>query len=122
MMHPVWIAELKLEAYNSYWSLVRVAGGDDKLNLDSVRSVEINCKCASDSFEGIGFVCWPSRDCVSILPRSCVDFFRSAQAEIVCRFRQVFVGVRLRFEKSSQRWRIIGREKKILLKRFVKLC
>ena len=31
----------------------------------------------------------PSRDRVSISPRSCVAFVRSAQAEIVCRFRQV---------------------------------
>ena len=31
----------------------------------------------------------PSRDRVSISPRSCVDFVWSAQAEIVCRFRQV---------------------------------
>ena len=28
----------------------------------------------------------PSRDRVSISPRSCVDFVRCAQAEIVCRF------------------------------------
>ena len=71
-----------------------VAGGDDKLNLDLMRSVEINCTYVGDSFEGTGFVCWPSRDRVSISPRSCVDFVRSAQAEfcvdfteIVCRFR-----------------------------------
>ena len=31
----------------------------------------------------------PSRDRVSISPRSCVDFVWCAQAEIVCRFRQV---------------------------------
>ena len=69
----------------------------------------------------------PSRDCVSISPRSCVDFVWSAQAEFVCRFRRdrvsissralksrscvdfasdrlEFVGDRLRFEKSSPRW------------------
>ena len=61
----------------------------------------------------------PSRDRVSISPRSCVDFVRSAQAEIVCRFcrdrmsispsdKLEFVGDRLRFGKSSPRWRIVG--------------
>ena len=30
--------------------------------------------------------------------------------------------VRLRFEKSSPRWRIVGRKGKILLKEFFKLC
>ena len=84
---------------------MRVADGDDKLNLDQMRSVEITCTCIGDSFEGKGFVCWPSRDRVSISLRSCVDF-----TEIVCRFRQVFVGVRFRFEKSSLRWRIVERE------------
>ena len=39
-----------------------------------------------------------SRDRVSISPRSCVNFARCS------------IGVRLRFEKSSSRWRIIGRE------------
>ena len=64
----------------------------------------------------------PRRDHVSILPRSCVDFVRSAQGEIVCRFRRdrvsispgdrlEFVGDRLRFEKSSPRWRIVGRDR-----------
>ena len=63
----------------------------------------------------------PSRDRVSISPRSCVDFVRSAQAEIVCLFRRErvsispddrleFVEDRLRFGKSSPRWRIVGRE------------
>ena len=61
---------------------MRVAGGNDKLNLDLVRSVKINCTCTSDSFEGTGFVCWPSRDRVSILPGDILEF----------------VGVRLRFE------------------------
>ena len=53
--------------------------------------------------------------------RSCVNFVRSAQVEIVCRFRRdrvsisqgdrlEFIGDRLRFEKSSPRWRIVGRE------------
>ena len=32
------------------------------------------------------------------------------QVEIVCRFGQMFVRVQLRFEKSSPRWRFIGRE------------
>ena len=68
------------------WSLVRVAGGNDKHNLDLVGLVKINCMCVGDSFEGTSFVCWPSRDRVSILPRSCVDSVLSAQAEIVCRF------------------------------------
>ena len=64
----------------------------------------------------------PSRDRVSISPRSYVDFVWSAQAKIVCRFRRdrvsispgdrlEFVGDRLRFEKSSPRWRIVGRER-----------
>jgi len=61
---------------------VRVADGNDKLSLDPLRSVEINCTCTGNSFEGTGFVYWPSRDRVSISPRSCVDF-----AEILCRFR-----------------------------------
>jgi len=89
---------------------VRVTGGNDKLNLDLMRSMKINCTCTSDSFEATGFVCWPSRDRVSISfgalkPRSCVDF-----AEIMRRFCQRFVGVRLRLGKSSPRWRIVGRE------------
>jgi len=67
---------------------VRVAGGDDKLNVDLVRLVKVNCTCAGDSFEGTCFVCWQSRDRMSISPRSCVDFIQSAQAEIVCRFRR----------------------------------
>ena len=41
----------------------------------------------------------------ALKPRSCFDF-----AEIVCRICQVFVGVRLSFEKISPRWRIVGRE------------
>ena len=41
--------------------------------LDLVRSVKINCTCAGDSFEGTGFLCWQSRDSVSL--RSCVDSF-----------------------------------------------
>ena len=56
----------------------------------------------------------PRRDRVSISTRSCVDFIRSAQAEIACRFRLdrvsispcdrlEFVGDRLIFEKSSPR-------------------
>ena len=75
---------------------MRVTGGSDKLNLNPVRSVEINCTCAGDSFKGTGFVCWPSRDRVSIL-----------SGDIL-----VFVGVRLRFEKSSPRWRIVGRDRR----------
>ena len=61
---------------------MRVAGGDDKLSLDLVRLVEIYYTCAGDSFEGTCFVCWSSRDRVSISPRSCVNFVWSAQAEI----------------------------------------
>jgi len=68
-------------------------------------------------FVGTGFVRWPSRDRMSILSRSCrfcsersksrscVDF-----AKIVCQFHQMFNRVRLRFRKSSPRWRIVGRE------------
>ena len=89
LMHSGWIAELKLEAYNRYWSLVRVAGGNDKLNLDLVRSVEINCTCAGQ----VKIVCRfrserSSGDRVSISPGDILEF----------------VGVRLRFEKSSPRW------------------
>jgi len=64
---------------------------------------------------------------VSISSRSRVDFVRNAQAEmcvdfaeIVCRFRQVFVGIWLRFGKSSPRWRIIGREEIKKIKRHQK--
>ena len=90
MVHSIWIAVLKFEAYNGYWSLVRVADSDDKLNL-----VGVNCTYTGDSFEGTSFVCWSNRDhvdfteimCrfhserlnrdrVSILPRSCVNFAR----------------------------------------------
>jgi len=62
-----------------------------------------------------------NRDRVSISPRSCVNFVRSAQAEIVYRFRLDRVSIsprdrlelvedRLRFEKFSPRWRIVGKE------------
>ena len=36
---------------------------------------------------------WPSRDSVSISLRSCVDFVRSAQVEIVYRFRRDRVSI-----------------------------
>ena len=72
---------------------MRIADDNDKLNLDLVRSVEIDCKCAGDSFKGTGFIYWPSRDRVSISPRSCVNFIRSTQAEIVCRFRRDRVSI-----------------------------
>ena len=78
--------------------------------LDLMKSAKINCMCTGDSFEETGFICWPSRDRVSISPRSCVNFVRSAQAEIVCQFHQMFVGVQLIFEKSSAMWRIIRKE------------
>ena len=91
-VHSGWIAELKLEANNWYWSLVRVTGGNDKLSLDLLRSVEINCTCTGDSFEGTGFVCWPSQDRVLILPRSCVDSARRY--------------IRVRWS-SAQSWNII---------------
>ena len=70
---------------------MRVASGDDKLSLDLVRSVEINCTYTGVSFEGtsssvghVEIVCRFRRERVSISsgalkPRSCVDF-----AEIVC--------------------------------------
>jgi len=98
MLHSVWIVELKLESYNWYWSLESVAWGDDKLNLDQVWLVKINCTYAGDSF-------WRNRFFLLAKSRSCVNF-----AEIACRFRQKFVGVRFGFEKSSPRWRIIGIE------------
>ena len=64
----------------------------------------------------------PSQDRVSISPKSCVDLVLRTQAEIVCQFcrdrvsispgdRLEFVGDRLRFEKSSPRWRIVGEER-----------
>ena len=95
---------------------MRVASGDDKLSLDLVRSVEINCTYAGDSFEGKDLDCWPSRDRVSISPGA-------LKAEIVCRLRRervsispgdilVFAGVRLSFVKSSPKWRIVGRERR----------
>jgi len=100
---------------------VRVASSYDKLILDLIRSVDINCTYACDSFEGTDFVYWPSQDRVSISLRSCVNFTRSAQAEILRRFRRdrvsispgdivEFIGVRLRFGNYSPRWRIVGRE------------
>ena len=60
------------------------------------------------AFQWIAELQIPSRDRVSISPRSCVDFVRCAQAEIVCRFRRDrmsispgdrlgYVAVRLRF-------------------------
>ena len=61
---------------------MKVAGGNDKLNLDLVRSMEINYTCTGDSFEGTSFVCWPSRDRVSISPGDVLEF----------------VGVQLRFK------------------------
>ena len=86
---------------------MRVASGDDKLSLDLVRSVEINCTYTGDLFEGTGFVCWPSRDRVSISSRSCVDFARerSSRDHVSIPPGDIleFVGVRLRFEKSSPR-------------------
>ena len=76
-------------------------------------SPKVKCREGTyGAFQLIAELQIPSRDRVSISsgarkPRSCVDF-----AEIVCRFRQVirleFVGDRLRFEKSSPRWRIVG--------------
>ena len=72
---------------------MRVAGDNEKLNLDLIRSLKINYTCTGNSFEGTGFICWPSRDCVSISPRSCVDSVRSTQAEIVCRFRRDHVSI-----------------------------
>jgi len=81
---------------------VKAVGGNDKLSFDLVRSVEINCTYTGDSFEETGFVCWPSRDRVSIsfgaLSRDRVSI---SSGDIL-----IFVGVRLRFEKSSQRWRL----------------
>ena len=53
---------------------MRVTGGDNKLNLDLMRSVENNCTCTGDSFEGTGFVCWSSRDRVSISPGDILEF------------------------------------------------
>jgi len=61
--------------YNWYWSLERFASGDDKLNLDLVWSLKINCMCAADLF-------CRNRFRLLAKSRSCVDF-----TEIVCRFR-----------------------------------
>ena len=53
-------------------------------------SPKVKCReCMFGASQLIAELKVPRRDHVSILPRSCVDFIRSAQAEIVCRFRQV---------------------------------
>ena len=75
------------------------------------------------AFQWIAELQIPSRDRVPISPRSCVDFVRARKprscvdfAEIVCRFRQVIdwgtLEIGSDLEKSSPRWRIIGRERK----------
>ena len=96
----------------------RVSSGDNKLNLDLVRSVKMNCKYAANSFKGTGFrllaklrscvnfveiVCQfrserSSRNRVFISPRSCVDFARCS------------LEFGSDFEKFSPTWRIVGRE------------
>ena len=114
MVHFVWMAELKFEIFtidirvwkelpegttNSIWircdhlkSIVSVSAIRWNRLVRSAKSrlcadfVEIVCRISPGTLKS----------------RSCVDF-----AEIVCRFRQVFIGVRLRFEKSSRRWRIV---------------
>jgi len=69
----------------------------------------------------------PSRDRVSISPRSCVDFDRCAQAEIVCRFRRDrvsispgdrlgFVGCRLRFWNLRRGGELLERGRFVLRK------
>ena len=65
---------------------MRVSGGDGTLNMNVVRSVEINCMCTrlEEQVSSVGqveIVCRFRRVRVSILfralkPRSCVDFAR----------------------------------------------
>jgi len=96
-----------------YWdqwkSIVCVLAIRLKEQVSSVGQVEIVCRFR--------------RDRLSISLRSCVDFVRNAQAEIMCRFHRdrvsispgdilEFVGVRLRFEKSLPRWRIVEKERR----------
>ena len=111
------------------WQYVCNICDRSKLQVATINSIWIWCDqwksivcMLAICFEGTSFVCWPNRDRVSISSRSCVDFIWSAQSKIVCLYRHVFVGLRLRFEKSSPRWEIVGREGKILLKGFIKLC
>ena len=75
MMHSIWIAELKLEAYNWYWSLVRVAGGNDNSiwiwsdqRKSIVRVVVIHLKEHVSSVGQVEIVCRFRRDRVSISP------------------------------------------------------
>ena len=119
MVQSIWIAELKFEIFtidigvwrdspegttNSIWIRCN--------HLKSIVSVCWRFVCNQFRLFGqVEIVCRFRGDRVSISsgalkPKSCVDF-----TEIVCRFRQVFVGVRLRFEKSSLKWRIVGSEK-----------
>jgi len=110
MVHSVWMAELKFEIFTIYIGVWR------ELPEGTTNSICIRCdhltsivSVSAIRLESIGLfgqdeiMCRFRRDRVSISsrtlkPRSCVDF-----AEIVRRFRQVFIGVRLRFEKSSPR-------------------
>ena len=66
------------------------------------------------AFQWIAELQIPSRDRVSVSPRSCVDFVRCTQAEIVCQFcrdrvsispgdRLGYVGDRLRFWENLHR-------------------
>jgi len=42
----------------------------------------------------------------SLKSRSCVNFARITQAEIVCQFHPEFIRVQIRFKNSSPRWRM----------------
>ena len=80
-------------------------------------SPKVKCrKGMCGAFQWIAELKIPSRDRVSISPRSCVDFVRCAQAEIVCRFRQVIdwgmLEIGSDLKKSLPKWRIIGRGRK----------
>jgi len=77
---------------------MRVAGGDDKLNLNlirksTVRVLAIRLKEHISSVGQVKIMCRFRRDRVSILPDDILEFVR----------------VWFRFEKSSTRWRIVRR-------------
>ena len=89
-VHSVWMAELKFEIFIIDIGVWREFP-EGMTNLiwiqcDHLKSI---IKSACDSF-GTSWSVRPNRDRVNF-------------AEIVCQFRQVFIGVRLRFEKSSPR-------------------
>jgi len=116
-VHSVWMTELKFRIFTidiGVWrELPEGTTNSIWIQYDHLKSI---VSMLAIHLEPIGLfgqvmiVCRFAQYRVSISsgklkPRSCVDF-----AQIVCQFRQVFIGVWLRFEKFSPRWRIIGRE------------